>query len=35
MWTITAPDYQRSILSRGYSPTREQAMADFKAQWQS
>jgi hypothetical protein len=22
-----------SILDRGYSPTREQAMADFKAQW--
>ena len=33
MWTITAPDYPRSIHSRGYSATREEAMADFKAQW--
>jgi hypothetical protein len=33
MWTITARDYPRSIHSRGYSATREQAMADFKAQW--
>ena len=32
-WTITAMDYPRSIHSRGYSVTREQAMVDFKAQW--
>ena len=32
-WTITARDYPRSIHSRGYSATREQAMADFKARW--
>ena len=32
-WTITAMDYPPTILSRGYSPTREQAMADFKKQW--
>jgi hypothetical protein len=35
MWTITARDYPRSIHSRGYSATREEAMADFKAQWLS
>jgi hypothetical protein len=33
MWTITARDYPRSIHTRGYSATREQAMADFRAQW--
>jgi hypothetical protein len=33
MWTITARDYPRSIHSRRYSATREQAMQDFKAQW--
>jgi hypothetical protein len=33
MWTITARDYPRTIHSPGYSATREQAMADFKAQW--
>jgi len=33
MWTITARDYPRSIHTRGYCATREQAMADFKAQW--
>ena len=33
MWTITARDYPLSIHSRGYSATREEAMADFKAQW--
>lgn len=33
MWTITAPEYPRSIHTRGYSATREQAMADIKAQW--
>ena len=32
-WTITARDYPRSVHSRGYSATREEAMADFKAQW--
>ena len=32
-WTITAMEYPRTIHSRGYSETREQAMADFKAQW--
>jgi hypothetical protein len=30
LWTITARDYPRSIHNRGYSATREQAMADFK-----
>ena len=35
MWTITAMEYPPTIQSRGYSPTREQAMADFKAQWLS
>jgi hypothetical protein len=35
MWTITAMEYPRTIHSRGYSETREQAMAEFKAQWQS
>jgi len=30
MWTITAREKPRSIHSRGYSATREQAMADFK-----
>jgi hypothetical protein len=33
MWTITARDKPPSIHNRGYSATREQAMADFKAQW--
>ena len=33
MWTITARDYPRSIHSRGYSATREEAMKEFKAQW--
>ena len=32
-WTITAPDIPPSIDKRGYSATREQAMADFKALW--
>lgn len=31
MWTITAPDYPRSRHSRGYSATRDEAMAAFKA----
>jgi hypothetical protein len=32
-WTITAREIPPSIHNRGYSATREQAMADFKAQW--
>jgi hypothetical protein len=32
-WTITAREKQPSIHNRGYSATREEAMADFKAQW--
>jgi hypothetical protein len=35
MWTITAPDYPRSIRIRGYSASREQAMTDLKTQWLS
>jgi hypothetical protein len=34
-WTITAMGYPPTIHSRGYSATREQAMADFKAQRRS
>jgi hypothetical protein len=30
-WTLTAPDIPPSIDKRGYSATREDAMADFKA----
>ena len=30
MWTIIAREYPPSIHNRGYSPTREQAMVDFK-----
>ncbi len=33
MWTITAPDIEPSVHNRGYSAAREQATADFKAQW--
>jgi hypothetical protein len=33
MRTVTAREYPRTIHSRGYSATREQAMEDFKAQW--
>jgi hypothetical protein len=32
-WTITASDIPSSLDKRGYSATREQAMADFKARW--
>jgi len=32
-WTITAPDIPPSVHNRGYSQSREQAMADFKKQW--
>jgi hypothetical protein len=33
MWTITAREYPPTIHSRGYSATREEAVADFKKQW--
>jgi hypothetical protein len=32
-WTITAREIPPSIHNRGYSATREQAMADFKMRW--
>jgi hypothetical protein len=32
-WTITAREIPPSVHNRGYSATREQAMADFKKQW--
>ena len=32
-WTITTLDKPPSIYNRGYSATREQAMADFKVRW--
>ena len=32
-WTITAREIPPSTHNRGYSATREQAMADFKKQW--
>jgi hypothetical protein len=32
-WTITAPDIPPAIDKRGYSATREEAMADFRARW--
>jgi hypothetical protein len=32
-WTITAREIPPSIHNRGYSTTREQAMAEFKARW--
>jgi hypothetical protein len=32
-WTITAREKPPSIHNRGFSATRERAMADFKAQW--
>jgi hypothetical protein len=32
-WTITALEYHPLSITRGYSPTREQAMADFKVRW--
>jgi len=34
-WTITAREYPPSIHSRSYSASREQALANFKAQWLS
>jgi hypothetical protein len=32
-WTITAREIPPSVHNRGYSATREQAMADFKMRW--
>ncbi len=32
-WTIAAREMPPSVDKRGYSATREQAMADFKAWW--
>jgi hypothetical protein len=32
-WTKTARGIPPSVHNRGYSAAREQAMADFKAQW--
>ena len=32
-WTITALEQPPSIDNKGYSATREGAMADFKARW--
>jgi hypothetical protein len=32
-WTITAADIPPSTDKRGYSATREEAMADFKERW--
>ena len=32
-WTITALEQPPSIHNKGYSATREEAMADFKRQW--
>ena len=34
-WTITARGRTPSLSDRGYSASREQAMADFKARWLS
>jgi hypothetical protein len=32
-WTITAREIPPSVHNRGYSATREQAMAEFKTRW--
>src|SRR5262245_117855 len=32
-WTITAFDFPASVYNKGYSATRSDAMADFKARW--
>ena len=32
-WTIFVSDRHNSTVDRGYAATREQAMADFEAQW--
>jgi hypothetical protein len=34
-WTITAVEHPPSIHIRGHAATRDQAMKDFKKQWQS
>jgi hypothetical protein len=34
-WTITVRAFPPSIHNRGYSATREQAMASFKSRWLS
>jgi hypothetical protein len=34
-WTITAMEHPPSVYNKGYSATREQAMADFKSRWTS
>jgi hypothetical protein len=33
-WTITAIDFPASVNNHGYSSSREQAMADFKARFE-
>ena len=33
LWTITAREIPPSVYNRGYSATREQAMADFRDGW--
>jgi len=35
LWTITTREYPPTIHSRGYSLTREEALADFKDRWLS
>ena len=32
-WSILAREAKASIYNKGYAASREQAMADFKAQW--
>jgi alpha-ketoglutarate-dependent taurine dioxygenase len=32
-WTVAAREIPPSVYNRGYSQSREQAMADFKKQW--
>ena len=32
-WSITAGEAKSSIFNKGYAASREQALADFKAQW--
>ena len=34
-WTITDPEKTGSVHNSGYSKSRERAMADFKARWQT
>lgn len=33
-WTITALEVTPSVYNKGYAESREQAMADFRAQWE-